>query len=242
MRSTENEMLPICWPDNWELPDMCWLDNWCSADRSDFTAAMFIKAELSNSWEFKEERIWKSLYCPDVSLESLETEADTSWVEACGEWIALSSAERVSNTRTQEGPRTLCNRCATLKSVLSACTFFGVRIILSRWSIEVSDFFDPGDCKMLFFSPSFGLLIVNLQSDARKEFKGSIARRTPQAWVNAWYPFNISNIIASPCDLIKISDRESRMVNHVELTIAIQRRANCPLHSILFDSHFGDSS
>lgn len=33
----------------------------------------------------------------------------------------------------------------------------------------------------LFFSPSFGLLIVNLQSDARKEFKGSIARRTPQA-------------------------------------------------------------
>jgi hypothetical protein len=34
----------------------------------------------------------------------------------------------------------------------------------------------------LFLSPSFGLLIVNLQSDARKEFKGSIARRTPQAW------------------------------------------------------------
>ena len=34
----------------------------------------------------------------------------------------------------------------------------------------------------LFFSPSFGLLIVNLQSDARKEFNGSIARRTPQAW------------------------------------------------------------
>lgn len=33
----------------------------------------------------------------------------------------------------------------------------------------------------LFFSPSFGLLIVNLQSDAKKEFKGSIARRTPQA-------------------------------------------------------------
>jgi hypothetical protein len=34
----------------------------------------------------------------------------------------------------------------------------------------------------LFFSPSLGLLIVNLQSDARKEFNGSIARRTPQAW------------------------------------------------------------
>lgn len=36
------------------------------------------KESPSLTWEFKEERIWKSLYCPDVSLESLETEADTS--------------------------------------------------------------------------------------------------------------------------------------------------------------------
>jgi hypothetical protein len=33
----------------------------------------------------------------------------------------------------------------------------------------------------LFFSASFGLLIVNLHSDARKEFKGSIAQRIPHA-------------------------------------------------------------
>jgi hypothetical protein len=34
----------------------------------------------------------------------------------------------------------------------------------------------------LLFSASFGKLIVNLQSDARKEFKGSTAWRTPHAW------------------------------------------------------------
>jgi hypothetical protein len=49
MCSTENAMLPICWPDNWAFPDMCWLDNWCNADKSDFTAVTFIKDELSNS-------------------------------------------------------------------------------------------------------------------------------------------------------------------------------------------------
>jgi hypothetical protein len=34
----------------------------------------------------------------------------------------------------------------------------------------------------LLFSASFGKLIVNLQSDARKEFKGSTAWSTPHAW------------------------------------------------------------
>lgn len=33
----------------------------------------------------------------------------------------------------------------------------------------------------LLLSTSFGMLIVNLQRDARKEFKGSTAWRTPQA-------------------------------------------------------------
>lgn len=35
----------------------------------------------------------------------------------------------------------------------------------------------------LFFSASMGKMIVNLQRDARKEFKGSTARRTPHACI-----------------------------------------------------------
>ena len=43
MRCTENETLPIFWP------DINWLDDWHSAERSDFTAETFISAELSNN-------------------------------------------------------------------------------------------------------------------------------------------------------------------------------------------------
>lgn len=37
--------------------------------------------------------------------------------------------------------------------------------------------------------------MVNLQSDARKEFKGSIARRTPQAWKNLSREVNQHNYL-----------------------------------------------
>lgn len=82
--------------------------------------------------------------------------------------------------------------CHKPYSKLNTCTFFWARTMLSLCSTNASK---RGFAKWLWgkksysemwnyllFSASFGKLIVNLQVDARKEFKGSTAWSTPHAW------------------------------------------------------------
>lgn len=65
-------------------------------------------------------------------------------------------------------------------------------------------------------------------------------REGRRCWLHSQARKNIMPLMFS--DLAKIRDKASRIVNHVESTIALQRTVVFPLHTVICSlSHFGDS-
>ena len=61
-----------------------------------------------------------------ISTEDAKLPENVTCVVVRGDCKILSRVLRMSNTKTQAGPKRWCSRWAMLNKVRSACTFFGV--------------------------------------------------------------------------------------------------------------------